>query len=323
MGNWKLACVGLVLALAKPVVAEPRHSLPPPVALAFHAPAECGTVETFVAEVQNRSKGFEFTEQGQPVAVTITEGATDSFKGRLEIGGEQRDRVRQLASRHCPDVVAGLALALVLALDPRTPKAQNERQSANEMPAVEPTAAVPMELPSPREPFLLGATGTFLSPSIPAPGLGVGIAVARAGDVGLRFSLDLASSDTTTPGAQVSATFTQVLGRAALCPRLLLAPPWSVDFCAGAALGAVQARAESAGLASRSVRRRWVASAEGGARMGASFQSFSVFLLGVGVLPLLRDDFVVVDRAGQDLAIFRVDPIGYSFSADLVVPLSR
>lgn len=325
MGALKLACICIALALAKPALAEPQRSLLVAVALVFQAPAECGTVETFVAEVKTRSTGFEFTRQGQPVAVTIARGAADSFRGRLEIGGQQRDRVRQLASQHCPDVLAGLALALALALDPMAPEAPpSETQPGGETAATEPTANVlPMESQSQRDPFLLGATGTFLSPSVPVPGFGVGVVFARGGEVGLRFSLDLASGDTTTSTAEVSAAFTQVLGRAALCPRLLLALPWNLDFCAGAAVGAVQARAESPGLASRSVRLRGVASAEGGARMGASFRSFSVFLVGVGMLPLLRDEFVVVDGTGQDRRVLRVDPIGYSFSADLVVPLSR
>lgn len=313
--RWLLLTLGFVSVAARGV-AQPAESQV--LMLAFSAPDECGQARTFEAEVRARTERVRFEAAGQPTTVTIARSLT-GYVGRLDLAAGQS---RELASSSCQEVLAGLALALVFALDPN---------SLTSVPApVRTVSPSPSPLAStrqrsrlsPKHPIFLGVSANFSTALLPMPVLGGGLTLDRLSAWwALHLSVDYARG--AARASQVAKWhFSSWSAAAAVCPRLGQSGPWRLEVCSGLAAGFLLANGTLSGSAVQVARARPMLALVAGARLGFNWRFLRLTLELVDEVPLQRDAFVVVDASGRDYEVFRAPEVGVGARLGVSMPIS-
>ena len=288
----------------------------------YDAPAECGGAAHFVREVGARSTRIGFSTEGELVRLTITHPVgVSGFTGRMIIGGAANS-TRELGAEECRDLLSGLALALVLAVDPesltRLPEPRKELKEPS--PSVE---SAP-ERPAPAEsvPWFVGVLGTIGTTPVPAPVIGVGGFVERGGWFAVRVAAttEFGAARTTPDYAVRFQTFGAAVSG---CPMASPVLWFAVGGCATASFGVVRAATTLATVPQEqhvTVRPRFDMAL--GPALSAFVGSVRISMVVELTFPVVRDDFVIAQGA-TDEVVHRADPVGARATLGLSVPLSE
>jgi len=153
-----------------------------PIRIAYRAPQDCPSEDTFVAELTRRAKVLRFAEAGElaRVVTVVVESDPERSRARVELTDIDGQAVRrEVEATTCAEVVSAIALVAALALEARLEEAdeqQREKPRAPEPPPrPEPQAApTPSGAGAPR-PTLRDARSSWWSLGI-AGGYATGMA---------------------------------------------------------------------------------------------------------------------------------------------------
>ncbi|MEJ7730214.1 MAG: hypothetical protein WKG00_13475 [Polyangiaceae bacterium] len=311
-----------LLLLAVPADAQQ----PPEASIWYRASAQCPDADAFLNRLGPRGVKGKIASVGDRVDFVVTLGNGGAgASGRLERQTNAGTvAVRELTASSCDEVADGIALSLVLAVDPR----QRAGAEPTAVPAEAPAAPakpdtpprnstpVPRDRSEPAPPdgwarsgWSLGAEGMITTGIAPAALLGVGVfldrAIARRSVLSPSFRLTVvgAQASSTTPRGDLQFR----LGALRLegCPVALAGADFELRPCAGAEVGI--AAADGSGPTGASESRAW-GDVVTHARLAWSPMRAWSFEGQIGaVIPLTRYSFELVRPAE---VVHRTAPVG-------------
>jgi hypothetical protein len=272
---------GLALAVLAGMHARIAGAEPPAldrVRIRYSAPVGCPDEAAFLAQVASRiGRAWQADpdELAHTIEVSVTT-AKERSSARMELVGEGgRRTTRALTAASCDEVVSGIALVTVLAIEARLPDPEDAVETGTDAPSAAPPPATPRlaerapvpagrraHAPSPARAPITGASarpaasarrfhydfgGAARATSGVGPGLALGPRVyAGVGvDRGVSFRLAMDAVDTglTDAGGGV-VRFSLLAGSATVCPLAMSLASWlRVVPCAGIELGRTAAEA--------------------------------------------------------------------------------
>jgi hypothetical protein len=282
--------------------------------LEYQAPPECPDAETFKILVGSRvPPGWEAApeERARRIDVVVS-GAHGSYQAAIQLVDERGERVtRAVRGRACSDVVDGIALVTVLAiqarvgeLEERTAPAPVARRSA-QAPAPAPPARSGPE--APRSEQAVGGSAAFAALRVSARAAvaaGIGPSAAWGGGLGIvlewpKSRLGAALQALTTGRVEangVPVRFELFAARLEGCPYVLALADWvSLEPCPFGELGTVTGRAyeDPPAVVQGSRDGALWASLGGTGRAVGRFGAVAVEVEALLGVPLRREEFYI------------------------------
>jgi hypothetical protein len=137
-----------------------------PVRIEYSAPPECPARSDFLLQLASRAQRVRLAAPGELArSFTVSVRAEGGrFVGRLGAERLSETAQREIAAASCDSVVASLALAVALALDPDLPEPPSEAATANSSPAPPQRTTRAQRSAAPGRPTLLAETSPRRAP---------------------------------------------------------------------------------------------------------------------------------------------------------------
>jgi hypothetical protein len=298
--------------------------------LAYVAPTECPTDAAFRHEVRTRASGDWEAQPGElarRIAVSVVLRG-ERYVASIEFLNPQGDRVtRSVAGKSCRDVVNGIALVTALAIQSRVEEAleQSEPEPPPAAPPSDEPPPAPIPAPSPAPPV---DPNPSPAPS-PWPRLRFGGALAVATGVGPSPTLGpafFAALEWDGPRLGIAgegfwsgrveangipAHFRRLAGRLEGCPTSFSMASVSFEPCAFLELGSLRGDGKIAPPALETPdggTSLWIAPGAA-ARLVVGLEPLLVSLEATGRVPLLREEFGVVNAGGARQGVYKVPAV--------------